>query len=366
MALFQRIKTPFAVIGPENETLAGFGLRSAGEVLREQRERLGLDLVQIAASLRIKPAYLAALEEGCPDRLPGPAYAVGFVRAYSDYLGLDSPEILRRFKLEAAGLDAKPDLSFPMPLAEHSVPGGKTLLVALILAICGYGTWYYLSTAERERPQRVTEVPAALLPAKSEPSAGGPVSKSLSTPPHAISAGGQEASPSTVSAKPSAAEAATGAPAVLSPLSSMAGAALSAPPPSVSAAVAAAGVAAPVPPAAEVSPASPLSPPSPQNNALRTYGDVSPSSRIVLRATSDSWIQVRNADRSVLFTGVLKPGESYRVPDTPGVAMRTGNAGGLEVIVDGKPAPSLGPIGAVRGDVALDPQALTAGSAIHN
>ena len=97
----------------------------------------------------------------------------------------------------------------------------------------------------------------------------------------------------------------------------------------------------------------------------QTYGAADGSTRIVLRANSDSWIQVRDSDRSVLFTGVLKPGESYRVPDRAGLSMRAGNAGGLDVMVDGKPVPSLGPIGAVR-NVALDPGLLTAKSTTHN
>ena len=42
--------------------------------------------------------------------------------------------------------------------------------------------------------------------------------------------------------------------------------------------------------------------------------------------------------------------------------MRTGNAGGLEISVDGKPAPSIGPNGAVR-NVPLDPQVLISGTA---
>jgi len=59
---------------------------------------------------------------------------------------------------------------------------------------------------------------------------------------------------------------------------------------------------------------------------------------------------------------VLKAGESYRVPDLPGVSMRTGNAGGLEISVDGQPAPSIGPNGAIR-NVLLEPQALISGPA---
>jgi cytoskeleton protein RodZ len=57
---------------------------------------------------------------------------------------------------------------------------------------------------------------------------------------------------------------------------------------------------------------------------------------------------------------VLKAGESYRVPDRPGVLMRTGNAGGLEITVDGKPAPPIGPTGAIR-NVLLEPQVLMSG-----
>jgi cytoskeleton protein RodZ len=46
--------------------------------------------------------------------------------------------------------------------------------------------------------------------------------------------------------------------------------------------------------------------------------------------------------------------------------MRTGNAGALEISVDGRPAPPLGRIGAVRRNVLLDPQALIAGTAARD
>src|ERR1700730_18478241 len=162
MALFRRLKTPFMEDLPDGEAASPFGRRSAGDLLRQQREALGLHLAHVAAALKIKPGYLAALEAGRPDLLPGPAYAIGFVRAYGDQLGLDGNEILRRFKAESAALDAKPDLTFPIPLGERSIPGGAMLLVALILALCGYGTWYYVSTSDHSRPVRVIEVPPEL------------------------------------------------------------------------------------------------------------------------------------------------------------------------------------------------------------
>jgi cytoskeleton protein RodZ len=106
-------------------------------------------------------------------------------------------------------------------------------------------------------------------------------------------------------------------------------------------------------------------PAAPQGQSPHAYGGTEGPSRIVLHATADSWIQIRAADRTVLFTGLLKPGDSYRVPDQAGLSMRAGNAGGLELSVDGKPARAVGPTGAVR-NVTLDPQSLVADGAVHD
>ena len=348
MALFRRLTTPFAEDLPYGEAAPPSGPRSAGDVLQQQREALGLDLDDAAATLRIKPDYLAALEAGRPDLLPGPTYAIGFLRAYSDHLGLDGAEILRRFKAESAGLDAKPDLTFPMPLGEGSIPGRAMLLVALILVLCGYGAWYYLSSGERSRPERVAEVPIGLLPpppappaseAAAPPSAETPAETRFAGPPDA----GSGAPAATTSEPASTGESAAGpavtpseqAPAVLTPILTLP----------------------PAPPPVLVGLA-----PTPQSEGPHAYGVLDGPARIVIRATADSWVQIRSTDQSLLFTRVLKAGESYRVPDRPGVSMRTGNAGGLEISVDGKPAPPIGPSGAIR-NVSLEPQALISGTA---
>jgi cytoskeleton protein RodZ len=93
---------------------------------------------------------------------------------------------------------------------------------------------------------------------------------------------------------------------------------------------------------------------------------LNPPGEVVIRATADSWIQIRDARQSVLLTRVLKAGESCRAPARPGLSMRTGNAGGLEITVDGVPAPPIGAKGMVRRNVALDGHALLAGSAVRN
>ena len=97
--------------------------------------------------------------------------------------------------------------------------------------------------------------------------------------------------------------------------------------------------------------------------ALRTIVPAS-GARILLKATADSWVQVRDGANAPLMTRVLKPGDVLKVPDRDGLTLMTGNAGGLDILVDGEAVPSLGAPGQVRRNVALDADKLKAGTAI--
>jgi cytoskeleton protein RodZ len=293
---------------PDRDAEPAAASHSAGEVLRRQREALGLDLDDVAAVLRVKPRYLAGLEAGRPDELPGPSYALGFMRTYADYLGLNPDEVLRRFKKGSPPLAAKPHLSFPIALDDRAMPGGGALVTAAILAVCGYGVWYFLSTGTVSRVERVAPVPAELLlhtvaSQPKEAAAAPPSSGNTPSSTYPIGAGADTASSAV-------APPATGSASISSPAQISAG--------------------------------------------------------IIVHATADSWIEIRDARRSVLVARVLKAGESYRVPDQPGLSMRTGNAGGIEITCGGNPVPSIGRTGMVRRDIALDPQALTTGHAVRN
>jgi cytoskeletal protein RodZ len=60
-----------------------------GNSLREVRERQGLGYPEIELATKIRAKYIRALEEEDFDSLPGDAYVRGFLRTYSEYLGLD-------------------------------------------------------------------------------------------------------------------------------------------------------------------------------------------------------------------------------------------------------------------------------------
>ena len=89
--------------------------------------------------------------------------------------------------------------------------------------------------------------------------------------------------------------------------------------------------------------------------------------RIVVHAKYDSWIQIRDGvHRRLLVTRLLRAGDTYQVPDMPGLTLLTGNAGALEISVDGESIDPIGPMGAVRRNVALDAERLLAGTAAHD
>ena len=56
----------------------------------------------------------------------------------------------------------------------------------------------------------------------------------------------------------------------------------------------------------------------------------------------------------------MKRGETYAVPAGVGAVLETGNAGGIDIVVDGSAIEPIGPVGAVRRGVLLEADALLA------
>ncbi len=82
--------------------------------------------------------------------------------------------------------------------------------------------------------------------------------------------------------------------------------------------------------------------------------------RVVIRATSDSWVQVRDGGSTPIMTRVMRAGDVYRVPARSDLRLFTGNAGALEILLDGDPIAKIGAFGQIARDVRLDPSALAA------
>jgi len=360
---------------------------AVGGVLRAARQRQGLTVEDVAVALRIRRPYIEAIENGRVSDLPAPAYAIGFVKTYAAALGLDQEEVARRWRVETGNAHArKPELSFPAPVPERGIPAGALIVVGLLLAIGLYGGWYYLSgTGQRvadlvpalpERLARIEVVPQApppspapagvAAPAPSLPPAAAPL-PAAALPPVAIIAPQpvpppalQPAQQSAPIAAPNGAVATNGSAPAVAPAEARVALPATGPWPTGPAVTPESLLpprAAPNPTSANASPLAPP-PPAQAEPPAQSFGTAD-DSRVLLRARADSWIQVRERQGgTVLFNRVLRPGETYRVPLRPGLLLTTGNAGGLEVVLDGDALPTLGQQGVVRRDLPLEPDLL--------
>ena len=79
---------------------------------------------------------------------------------------------------------------------------------------------------------------------------------------------------------------------------------------------------------------------------------------IVLLATADSYIVIKTVENKILFSQLMRPGDSYEVPSGAGLLLETGNAGGLKITVGGKQALPLGTLGEIRRDILLEARSL--------
>ncbi|ACJ00017.1 helix-turn-helix domain-containing protein [Rhodospirillum centenum] len=384
---------------PEPGPAPRHDIRHVGELLRQRRLELGYDLPQLSEMLRIRLNYLEAIEQGRWADLPGQAYVTGFLRSYATAMELEPGPVLRRYKEDTAGAPPPAELYFPEPANESRVPGGALILIALLAGLVVYGGWYMLSASDRSLsdmvpalPDRLagliygdsapeeSPAPAAVLPpgqvealvGQSQPTApevGASVDQSApAQPPSAQSPSGQSPSvqpaPAGPQTAPSSVPGQTTAAAPAEPqgeaeesevpqLPDLGSPAV--PPSAAEEPEAPAEVAeAQQEPAASAAPSPPPAAPPPG----RVFGQTDGTVRVVVRATEDSWIQVRDGKGTLWASRVLRPGDSFRAPDVPGLVMNTGNAGGLVVSLDGQDLPPLGGRAQVMRDIRLTPQDL--------
>jgi len=325
----------------------------AGSELRAARERLCWALADVAAMLRIRHTYLEALEDGRLGELPGNVYALGFLRSYATALGLDPEEVVRRLRSETGEIPRHSELVFPTPAPERGLPAGALILLGLILVGGAYIGWYRLSGEGRLPAETVAQVPThlATLVEQALPGPDGRVVLPAPPPPAPARAPDDPFEPR---------QAATENP-LLQP---------DPPPPppppietmrtgSYSGATATTAIAMPVTP--------PLRRPDqsrepPADGAQSSVDPLNPdNARVILRFTGDTWVQVKERGGQALVTKVMKAGDLFPVPDRANLVLNTGNAGRIEILVDGTMVPSIGGPGAVRKDVPLDPDQLKAG-----
>ncbi|HEX4371481.1 MAG TPA: RodZ domain-containing protein [Rhizomicrobium sp.] len=299
-------------------------LETVGQDLRTARLRRGEDLATVSRALKIRKEHLDAVEEDRIESLPGKTYAIGFVRSYAGYLGLDVTAMVERFKEEISGRhDEHTSAIAQIPDEEtRHLPRGWRIVAGVVVLLLGYGAWHLFSSGSTQvavppppslnPPKTAAAKPAPAAPAPTQTASAGPVTPAPSTKP-AASAAAPSASMSSLPA-----------------------------------------------------PASTQTKPPVPDNAVSTigasggtvYGEQNRNPRVVLKARTDTRITVRGEDGSLYLNRDLKAGDTYMVPNLPGLSLATSNAGAIEVALDGQ---VLGPVGQgqeILGRVSLDPQSL--------
>ena len=79
---------------------------------------------------------------------------------------------------------------------------------------------------------------------------------------------------------------------------------------------------------------------------------------VILQATQESWVKVEDARGNTEFSRVLVTGDVYYVPVGDKYKATFGNAGGVDVWVNGKLAPRAGDVGARKAGIVLSPESL--------
>lgn len=389
-------------------------------MLRETRERYGLTLRDVANALRIRVVYLHALEEGRFADLPGRPYVVGFLRSYAEYFSLDGDQVVRHYREERADGGSKGKLVFPEPPPETKFPVAAMLAILVVVSIVGYGGWQLIGGGSSDNRPMVASVPTGMAiesdlaeaPITLGEADGFGAGESLDGATLAMAEPAMQASSTTrslvVRDAQLGAEGAVGqSGAPIDPkdvdqvfvepeveetgpmldFSSASAASMpgdeaqhyasnvaqsldasTAPSPSLDPSLLGfpnAGEAivpgdlSSLDPNAPVG-ASPVEISAIEAAATQIFGDVNTDARVILRTTADCWIQITDGQGSEVFTRLMKAGDIYKVPNRGDLLLRMGNAGGLEVIVDGTPLPLLGAAGEVKRNVSLDPTALQA------
>lgn len=355
----------------ETSGFDAFELR-LGDLMRGERATMGKSLLDVQRELKIKAAYIAAIENADPTAFDTPGFIAGYVRSYARYLNMDPDWAFDTFCTEsgfatAHGMSeqasgAKPAKAVAAPFekdifatpatpfipandalfaaVEPRAIGSFAVLIALIGGL-GFGGWTILQEVQKVQLAPVENTPTVV--ADIDPLAGGGL-PAMDTGMDVVA--GFDA-PSTEALdrlyRPQALDAPVLVPrdgpiATLDPRLGAPGFGPDTSDDSVLADLDASG--ADGGPAVQVTEA--------------------PRPGVQLVAVREAWVRVRAADGSVIYEAVMNTGDVFDVPQTEEPAtLRIGESGAVYFAVNGEHYGPVGPRGAVSSNVALSVDNLT-------
>lgn len=360
-----------------------FDLR-LGDLMRGERATMGKSLLDVQRELKIKAAYIAAIENADPSAFDTPGFIAGYVRSYARYLNMDADWAFETFCKEsgfttahgmaaeassvaagrgedrvigAAGKDIFSASATPfIPEGERMLSGiepravGSILVLVALIGGIGFGSWSVLQEVQRVQFAPVEQAPAVVADVDPLAGASRPEGPSMQA-----DAGAVVPSPDALDRlyRPQALDVPvmTSRDGPISTLDPSGGGAL--------ADDSGFGAAPDAPRAAALATAEPGGT-APQTDAPAVQVTEAPAPDVAVVAVRPAWVRVRSADGTTLFEGIMSAGDTFDVPANEDPAtLRVGESGAVYFAVSGTHYGPVGPRGAVTSNVALSVDNLT-------
>jgi hypothetical protein len=137
-------------------------MESVGEILREARKKKGIGIPEVSETTKISVRILEALEDNRFDVLPAAIYVKGFLKTYSEYLGLDANEVIDQYLAythQASGQETDEWEAVEFEHAAELVRWKRFAWLAAMLVIVGVSAVAVVRIATRGGSQAHVRIP---------------------------------------------------------------------------------------------------------------------------------------------------------------------------------------------------------------
>jgi cytoskeleton protein RodZ len=283
-----------------NEAFDHVESSTVGKLCLDARLNKGLTQEQAGALLKVRVKIIKDFENGEHIDLPGLAYKVGFVRSYARLLDLDGDLLVKEFKESLELNSFKEEYKFLTPELNKNnfIPIGA--VVSVFIAILSYTGWYYSDRSnkiEEVSDKKIVEMSSKI--SEIDNNSYVIIEENFSNDLLSSKRNDDEKKVQEVNRKTNLKDDQVESITI-------------------------------------------------KNTELSaTANERDPSTEMVLKAIGNSWVEIEDVDGNILMTRLMRPGETYVVPNISGLTFNTGNAGALSLSQGNVIVPKLGEVGEI-------------------
>ncbi len=130
----------------------------AGEILKNKREDLGLEIHEIAESLKISEEYISAIENDAFEKLPVPVYTMGYIRSYAALVGIDAGSIVQYYSAHMS--QPQPTTIIPVASSRKKRSGIGYLIAVMGVLLVAFLLFPHVPKEKSFEPSPVATVAA--------------------------------------------------------------------------------------------------------------------------------------------------------------------------------------------------------------